>query len=322
MKIIILGAGHVGSTLVEHLLSERNDITLIDIDATRLKQVSERFDLRTIHGNATYPDVLESADAENADMIIAVTTFDEINMLACQIAHYLFKTPMKIARVRAQEYMHYPQLFNTKALAIDVLINPEHLLTHYIQRLIEYPGALQVLDFANGHIELVSIQALKGAPIVGYPLSLMHVHMPSVEAKIVAISRAGLTINPTPDTVIEADDEVFFIAAKNNVREVNSELRGIDKPNRSIMIAGGGNIGLGLAQILESHYQVKVINRGAKRCRIIAEKLHKSIVLQGNAADENLLLNENISEVDVFCALTNDDEANIMSATLAKRMGA
>ncbi len=214
MKIIILGAGQVGSTLVEHLLSERNDITLIDTNAAKLKQVSEKFDLRTIHGNATYPEILEQADAENADMLIAVTATDEINMLACQIAHYLFKTPIKIARVRAPEYMEYPQLFNTKALAIDVLINPEHLLIHYIQRLIEYPGALQVLDFANGHIELVSLQALKGAPLIGHPLSLLHVHMPSVEARIVALSRGGKSITPSPDTVVEADDEVYFIAAK------------------------------------------------------------------------------------------------------------
>lgn len=322
MKIIILGAGQVGRTLAEHLLTERNDITLVDTNADVLKQMGDKFDLRTIRGSASYPEVLENAGGQDADMLIAVTATDEVNILACQIAHFLFKTPVKIARIRAPEYTHYPQLFNNKAIAIDVLTSPEHLMIRYIMRLIEYPGALQVLDFADSRIELVVVKAQSGAPLVGLPMSQLTVHMPSVEARIVALSRAGKTITPTIDTIIEADDEVSFIAAAENVREVNSELRGIAEPYQHIMIAGGGNIGLSLALALENHYSVKIINRSEERCQVIAEKLNNAIVLQGDAIDENLLRNENIHDVDVFCALTNDDEINILSATLAKRMGA
>lgn len=321
MKIIILGAGRVGRTLGEQLLLEHNDVTLVDSSASQLTYLSEKFDLCTVVGNAAFPEVLEKAGAHDADMLIAVTGSDEVNMLACEIAHHLFKTPSKIARIRNSEYIRYPQLFNAKAIAVDILINPEDLVINYVSRLIEYPSALQVLDFAHGKIELVMVKALKDAPLIGQPLSNVLIHLPSVEAKIVAISRQGKTVIPQPDTIIEVDDEVFFIAAKDHVREVISELRGTIKPCRNIMIAGGGNIGLGLAHALENDYHVKIITRDKSRARRLAEKLQKSIVLHGNAVDETLLFDENISNVDVFCAVTDDDEINIMSATLAKRMG-
>jgi trk system potassium uptake protein TrkA len=321
MKIIILGAGRVGRTLAEQLLLEHNDVTLVDSSASQLSYLTEKFDLRTVAGNAAYPDVLERAGAHDADMLIAVTGSDEVNMLACEIAHHLFKTPSKIARVRTIEYIRYPQLFNNKAIAVDILINPEDLVINYVERLVEYSGALQVLDFSHGKIELVMVKAIDGAALVGQPLSKLLVHLPSVDAKIVAISRQGKTIIPQSDTHIEVDDEVFFITAKENVREVISELQGIVSPCRNIMIAGGGNIGMGLAQVLEDRYHVKIISRDKHRCRKLAEKLQKSVVLYGNAVDETLLFDENISDVDVFCAMTDDDEINIMSATLAKRCG-
>jgi len=322
MKIIILGAGQVGRTLAEHLLLEHHDVTLIDIDESKLAHVSEKFDMRTIVGNAAHPEVLHSGGAQDADMLIALTGSDETNMLACQIAYTLFRTPTKIARVRAAEYMHHSELFNNKAIPVDVLISPEQLVTNYVKRLIQYPGALQVLDFAEGHIQLVTVKALADAPLIGQSLSQLHVHLPSVDARVVAIFRHGQAITPDAHTEIAVNDEVFFIAAKENVREVISELRGGDAPYRNIVIAGGGNIGLGLAQSLEKHYHVKIINRGKPRCRILAEKLNNTVVLTGNAVDEDLLFNENIKDTDVFCAVTNDDEVNIMSATLAKRMGA
>ncbi len=321
MKIIILGAGQVGRTLAEELLLEHNDITLVDINPNALTYLSEKFDLCTLIGNATYPSVLESAGAKDADMLIAATGSDEVNMLVCEIAYQLFKTPSKIARIRTPEYLHYPQLFSSKAIPIDTLINPEVLVIEYISRLVEYPGALQVLDFANGSIELVIVRAQKNAPLIGLPLNQLQAHMPSVEAKIIAISRQGRTMEPSGNTVIEANDEVFFIASKDNVREVISELRGIMPPYRNIMIAGGGNVAVGLAQVLEKKYHVKVISRDKARCKRLSENLQKSIVLHGSAIDENLLFNENIEEVDVFCSVTNDDELNILSATLAKRMG-
>jgi len=322
MKIIILGAGQVGRTLAEHLLTERNDITLVDIDEAKLTSASEKLDLRTIEGNAAYPSTLESAGAKDADMLLAVTGSDETNMLACQIAYTLFNTPTKIARVRAREYINYQKLFDNKAIPIDVLISPEELVTNYVTRLIEYPGALQVLDFADGRVQLVTLKALAGAPLVGQTLSQLYVHMPSVEARIVAIFRHGEAITPTAETVIEVNDEVFFIAAKEDVREVISELRGVITPYKNIIIAGGGKIGMSLAKSLENRYNVKIINRTGARCKVLAEKLNKTVVLAGNAVDEDLLFNENVNEADVFCAVTNDDETNIMSATLAKRMGA
>ncbi len=322
MKIIILGAGQVGSSLAANLVSEANDITVVDTDKGRLQSLQERFDLRTVFGPASHPEVLAHAGAEDADMIIAVTNSDETNMVACQVAYTLFHTPTKIARVRAQEYLDFPQLFSQESIPVDVLISPEQLVTNYIHRLIEHPGALQVLDFAAGKVQLVAVKAYYGGPLVGQELRRLRDHMPGLQTRVAAIFRRGAAIIPEGHTVIEADDEVFFIAAKQDIRAVMSELRRLDSPVKRIIIAGGGNIGKRLAKALEPVYQVKIIDHNTARTQAIAEELTKTIVLQGDAADEELLLEENIENTDVFCALTNDDEANILSAMLAKRLGA
>jgi trk system potassium uptake protein len=322
MKIIILGAGQVGTTVAQNLASEANDITIVDTDRSRLQELQDRFDLRTVVGRAPHPQVLAQAGADDADMVIAVTNSDETNMIACQVAYTLFHTPTKIARVRAVEYLNHPKLFAQEALPIDVLISPEQLVTEYIQRLIEYPGALQVLDFAGGRVQLVGVRAYYGGPLVGHELRALRDHMPGIETRVAAIYRRGRAIIPKGDTVIEVDDEVFFIAAKKNIRAVMSELRKLEKPVKRVMLAGGGNIGKRLATALEKRYQVKIIERNPDRSRALAEDLSRTIVLQGDAADEELLLEENIENTDVFCALTNDDEANILSAMLAKRLGA
>jgi len=322
MKIIILGAGQVGSTVAQNLASEDNDITIIDMDARVLSDLQDRLDLRTIHGNATFPNVLLRAGAEDADMVIAVTDSDEANMIACQVCHTLFHTPTKIARVRALEYLSCPQLFTPDALPIDVLISPEQLVTQYIKRLIEHPGALQVLDFAGGKVRLVAVRAYHGGPLVGKELRTLSEHMPGIHARVAAIFRRGSAIIPEGDTLIESGDEVFFVAARKNIRAVMSELRRLEKPVKRIVIAGGGNIGNRLAQALEGRHQIKIIERNNDRCRRIAEELKKTIILRGDAADEELLLEENIENTDVFCGLTNDDEANILSSMLAKRLGA
>lgn len=322
MKIIILGAGQIGGTLAEHLTSEANDITVVDNDLKKLQTLDEKFDIRTVVGHASHPSVLRRAGAEDADMLIAVTDNDETNMLACQISYTLFNTPMKIARVRSAEYILYQDLFDNKAIPVDVLISPEQLITRYVRRLIEYPGALQVLDFANGLVQCVGLRALSGAPLVGLAIKNLHIHMPSIKTRITAIFRQGKAIMPTGDTVIETDDEVFFICASNEVREIISELRGSDVPYKRIIIAGGGNIGLNLAKSLERQFNVKIIDHGQPRCRVLAEHLNHAVVLHGDASDKNLLYDENIHETDIFCSLTDDDETNIMSATLAKRMGA
>ncbi|MEK7323283.1 MAG: Trk system potassium transporter TrkA [Pseudomonadota bacterium] len=322
MKIIILGAGQVGSSVAEALVSEANDITVVDSDPQKLRDLQDRFDLRTVTGHASHPDLLRQAGAEDADMILAVTNSDETNMIACQVAYTLFHTPTKIARVRARDYLAHPQLFTQEALPIDVLISPEQVVIDYVQRLIEYPGALQVLDFAGGKVQLVAVKAYYGGPLVGHELRELRTHMPGVDTRVAAIFRRGKPIIPEGSTVIEVDDEVFFIAARKHIRAVMGELRKLDKPVKRIIIAGGGNIGRGLARALENSYQIKLIDHNPVRSRAIAEEVTKTIVLLGDAADEELLLEENIENTDVFCAVTNDDEANILSAMLAKRLGA
>ncbi|WP_126457045.1 Trk system potassium transporter TrkA [Sulfuriflexus mobilis] len=322
MKIIILGAGQVGSSVAENLVSEANDITVVDTDIQRLQELQDRFDLGTVVGHASHPGVLTRAGAEDADMILAVTNSDETNMIACQVAYTLFHTPTKIARVREVEYLSRPQLFTQEALPIDVLISPEQLVKDYVERLIEYPGALQVLDFADGRVSLVAVKAYYGGPLVGHELRALREHMPKVATRVAAIFRRGRAIIPEGTTVIEADDEVFFIAANKDIRAVMGELRKLDKPCKRVMLAGGGNIGRRLAKSLESKYQVKLIDHNYDATKRLSEELESTIVLYGDAADEELLLEENIENTDVFCALTNDDEANILSAMLAKRMGA
>lgn len=322
MKIIILGAGQVGTSVAENLVNEANDITVIDNDSARLDELQNRLDLRTLRGNASHPDTLSDAGAADADLILAVTNSDEVNMAACQIAYTLFQTPTKIARIRDTEYLSHPEIFGTTAIPIDVIISPEEIVTNYVQRLIEYPSALQVLDFAGGLVRLVAVKALTGGPLVGHELSELRNHLPGIETRVAAIYRKDRPIIPEGNTIIEAGDEVFFIAARPHLRAVMAELRKLEKPVRRVILAGGGNIGRRLAASLENHYSVKLIDHNTRRTRRVAEQLNKTVVLLGDAADEELLLQEGIEDTDVFCSLTNDDEANILSAMLAKRLGA
>jgi len=322
MKIIILGAGQVGSSVAANLVSEANDITVVDLVPDLLRELQDRFDLRTVEGHGAHPDVLERAGARDADMIVAVTNSDETNMVACQVAYTLFHTPTKIARVRSQGFLDHPELFSRGALPIDVHISPEQLVTNHIMRLIENPGALQVQDFANGRVRLVAVRAYQEGPLVGNRLRALYEHMPNVDARVAAIYRRNRAIQPDGDTVIEANDEVFFIAAPRHIRAVMGELRRLEKPYKRLIFAGGGNIGTRLAVALERNYRVKVIECVPDRCKYLAEVLDRTIVLQGDVADEELLIEENVENTDVFCAVTNDDEANILAAMLAKRLGA
>lgn len=322
MKIIILGANHVAVSLAENLASEANDITIVDTDSDRLRELKDRIDVGTVVGHPSYPDVLRMAGAEDADMLIAVTENDEVNLVACQIAHALFKTPKKICRLRSASYMANESLFSPGGIAADVVISPEQLVSHYIERLIDLPGSLQVLDFAEGKAQLVAVRAYYGGPLVGQEIRFLRAHMPSVDTRVAAIFRRDRAIMPEGSTVIEADDEVFFIAAQGNIRAVMGELRRLDKPYKRLIIAGGGNIGSRLAEAVEHRYQVKIIESSAERCAHLSERLSKAIVLNGVASDKKLLLAESIEDTDVFLALTNDDEANVMSSMLAKRLGA
>ena len=324
MKIIILGAGQVGGTLAEHLADEQNDITVVDEQTSTLKRLAERLDVRTVLGNGAHPGTLMDAGADNADMLIAVTDSDEINMLACTVAFTLYRTPTKISRVRSANYLaEHRALFESGAIPVDVIIGPEQLVTTNIEQLIANPGSLQVLDFAGGRIRLVAVKALAGSPIVGRELQEIREHMPRVDTRVAAIFRAGGDpIIPEGTTVVEPNDEVFFIAAREHIREVTSELREIDKPYHRVMIAGGGNIGSTLAHRLEKQYRVKVIERSQERCKALSDLLEDTIVLHGSGNEPLLLKQENIENTDVFCALTDNDESNIMMSMLAKKLGA
>ena len=323
MKILILGAGQVGSSAAYHLSREEaNEVTVVDKSAEVLRELQDRLDIRTVVGHAAYPDVLDRAGASDADIIVALTNTDESNMIACQVAYTLFKTPTKIARIRSADYMNARKLFTQEAIPVDVRISPEQLVCEYIEQLILYPGALQVLDFANGRVRLVGARADHGGLLVDQQIATLKQHIPNTEGRIAAIYRDGKPLQPDGDTVIREGDEIFFVAARQDVRVFMSEMRKIDDPVRRVVIAGGGNIGVRLALALEQTNQVKIIERDTRRAREISERLNKAIVLVGDAADEELLLEENIDNVDVFCALTNAEEANILSAMLAKRLGA
>lgn len=323
MKILILGAGQVGHSVAAALAHEDNDVTIVDTNAAALRDLREKLDVRVEVGQASYPRVLERAGIADADMLIAVTNSDEINMMACQVAHTLYHTPTKIARIRSSHYLDQPALFQNNAIPIDVLISPEQLVTEHIFHLISHPGASQVLNFAGGKVQMVGVKTLHDGPLVGHKLREMREHMPGLKAKVAALFRKGKPLPHTDDTVVEVGDELFFIASPKHIRAIISELRKLDKPYKRIMIAGGGNIGNRLARLLEeARYQLKIIEKNEERAAKLAERLDKAIVLEGDAADESLLSEENIDTTDVFIAITNDDGANILSSMLAKRLGA
>jgi trk system potassium uptake protein TrkA len=323
MRIVILGAGQVGSTVASALVHEDNDITIVDKDEQRLKELQDQLDIRSVLGYASHPKVMERAGIEDADLVIALTSSDEVNMVACQIAYTLYNVPTRIARVRAAAYTDREELFHREHSPVDVLISPELLLTQYISNLIEYPGTSQVMDFADGRAQLVATEAEAGGLLVGQKLYTLAHHMPGQsDARLAAIYRKGRLILPEGSTVIEENDTVFFLAATRDIPAVMKELRPIDNPIRRVILAGGGNIGKNLARQLERDHHVKVIERDPIRAESIAEELSKTIVLVGDCTDSGLLREESIESTDVYCVLTNDDAANILSALQAKRMGA
>jgi trk system potassium uptake protein TrkA len=321
MNIIILGGGQVGGSLAAHLANEKNDITLVDQNADRLHELQDKLDIRTLIGHASHPDVLRRAGAEDADMLVAVTNSDEINMIACQIAYTVYRTPTKISRIRTPQYQNRGEIFKNDAIPVDVWICPEKLVTAYVQNLVEHPDALQVLDFAGGRVKLVAVKAYYGGPMVGQELREIRKHLKTGDARVAAIFRRNRAITPEGDTVVEADDEVFFIAASEHIPSVMAEMRRLETPYKRIIIAGGGNIGARLAAALEHDYNVKIIEYNRERAEYLSEHLDRAIVLHGGASDQDLLVSENIENADLFLALTNDDEANIMASLLAKKLG-
>ena len=327
MNIVILGAGQVGSSLAELLANENNDVTVVDLDTAHLQRLQDRLDIRTVSGHASHPDILEQAGLEDADMLIAATQDDETNILACQIAHILYKTGTKIARVRSRSYLDRPELFdreqNANSLPIDVMISPEALVTDYILQLIQYPGALQVIDFAGGKVRLIAVRAYPGSILADKKIKEIKNYLPkNVTTRIVALYRKDEVVMPTGEVTIRAEDEVFFLAEPKSIPVIVEDLRRQkQRPSRNIMIAGGGNVGFRLAQALENAHQVKLIDHNIKQAREVAEALDKTIIIHGDVSDKDLLLEENIDEIDLFVAVTNSDEANIISGMLAKKLG-
>lgn len=328
MNIIILGAGRVGESVAESLVSEKNDITVIDTNPQRLRELEDRLDLRGVPGNGIQPSVLEAAGAKDCDMLIACAPLDETNLVCCKVAHDVFNIPTTIARIRSPEFQNDSPLMAKEGFAVDQVICPEESITRYIRKLIEYPEALQVLEFAEGEVSLIAVRAVTGGPMVRHVISELPQLVPNVEMRFVAIYRSdelGVDHQVVCDgtTRIEPGDEVFVLAATRDIRRVLDALRRRDEPVRRVMIAGGGRVGLRLAREIQDDCRIKVIEPNLARCEYLTTQLSgDALVLQGDSTDEELLETENVQDTDLFLSLTSDDEDNIMACLLAKRMGA
>ncbi len=334
MKIIILGAGRVGQSVAESLVSEHNDITVIDHDALRVRELESRFDLRGVVGSGIESSVLAEAGADDTDLLIACAALDETNLVCCKLAQLLFRIPLRIARVRSPGFAS-EALTSDEGFGVSRIICPEESLTRYIGKLIEHPEAMQVREFASGRACLVSTRAREGAPMVGQTIAQIRLAMPELAIRIVAIYRRFLE---EPDrfvacdgtTRVESGDEVFVLSARESMAQVLSGLHQREgyptRAVRRVMIAGGGAVAERLAQQLgreTGRFNVKVLEESADRCVELASSLPASVlVLLGSATDEDMLAAEAIEDVDLFLALSDDDEDNIMSALQAKRMGA
>lgn len=301
---------------------------MIDTDPQRLRELQERLDLRGVAGNGIQPSVLEAAGARDADMLIACASADETNLVACKVAHEVFGIQTRIARVRSPEFERGSKLMGAEGFAVDEVICPEESVTTTIRKLIEYPEALQVLEFAGGAVSLIAVRVVSGGPMVRHIISELPQLVPQVEMRFVAIYRKDELDNDQRvvcdgTTRIEPGDEVFVLAATKDIRRVLDALRRRDQPVRRVMIAGGGRVGLRLARAVQRDCRLKLIEPQLDRCEYLTTQLDNDVlVLQGDSTDEDLLEREQVQDVDLFIALTNDDEDNIMSCLLAKRMGA
>lgn len=323
MKIIILGAGRVGESVAESLVSEQNDITVIDQDPARLRLLEERLDLRGVVGNGIQPSVLQEAGARDADMLIACAAADEANLVVCKVAHDVFNVPSTIARLRSPEFKEGDELLGKNGFAVDHVICPEESVTRYIHKLISYPEALQVVEFSQQRACLIAMRAAHGGSLVGHTIGEFKDRFPQAQMRVVALYRLDTEMEATKSTRILAGDEVFVLADTQKIRHVLGAIHKIDKPVQRVMIAGGGKVGLRLARSLVGQCEVKIIESDKRRCEYLASQLPSSmLILNGDCADEDLLLEENVGQMDLFLALTSDDEDNIMSAMLAKRLGA
>jgi trk system potassium uptake protein len=322
MRIVILGAGVTGSSVAGALASEENDIVVIDFNPLLLDALKERFDIATVAGNAAHPSVLEQAGVSSADIVIAVTDSDETNMLACVIINALYSRPKTIARVRAIDYMKNPKLFGSDAgIPVDHVISPEQIVMESIRHLIDFPGVLHVSDYAGGLVRLFSVRVSENGVLTGKKINTIKDYFTSGKIRVAAIFRQGLPQLISGESIIQTDDEVFLVAPSTEIRRVLKELNKLEAPLKRIIVAGGGHVGKRLALALENDYQVKIIEKNPNRAQKIANDLSKTVVLLGDCADESLLLDEGIESADLFCAITDNDGVNIISAALAKSLG-
>lgn len=310
-----------------------NDVTIVDTDENALKNIASRLDVQTLVGNGASPQVLQNAGASDTDMLLALTRSDETNLVACKLAATLFNIPQRIARVRLSDYQEFgdsdsdkdPDALSGSLKAFDVTdsIHPEHLVTEHLAGLLSYVRALQTLPFTQDKVRLVVAQAKNDDWVIGKNLIQVNEHLPeNTDCQICAIYRNTRLIVPQPETVIEEGDEIAFMVEARHMATVMYVLFTYDKSNHRVMLAGGGNVGFRLAKKMESKFNIKMIEHNQARAEWLSDNLDNTLILHGSASDENLLSREYIDEIDVFCAITNDDETNIMAGLLAKNLGA
>ena len=320
-KIAVLGGGQVGSSLAKILTDDGNDITLIDINLSILEDLQDDNDIKTIHGNASSPSILEQAELNDCDILIATTASDEVNLVSCHLAKKIFNVPTVIARLRNSEFQVSTSGFDIDLFSIDSIISPSQLVTDFIKNIIEHPGAFQAYDFADGKLQVIGATVLKDGPLSGRKLSEFKKHLPNVDVKVIALYRNRKMLPVNGMTIIETGDDLFFLATEENMRFM-SELSKNQSRIENIMIAGGGIVGMTLAAKLSQKFSTKIIEQDLAKSKYLSESLKNTVVLNDDISDESLLGNEGIEDVDYFCSVTNDDQMNILSAKLAKDLGA
>ena len=320
-KIAVLGGGQVGSSLAKILTDDGNDITLIDTNSSVLEDLQDDNDIKTIHGNSSSPSILEQAEVRDCDILIATTASDEVNLVSCHLAKKMFNVPTVIARLRNSEFQVSASGFYLDLFSIDSIISPSQLVTDFIKNIIEHPGAFQAYDFADGKLQVIGATVLKDGPLSGRKLSEFKKHLPNVDVKVIALYRNRKVLPVNGSTIIETGDDLFFLATEENMRFM-SELSKNQSRIENIMIAGGGIVGMTLAAKLSQKFSTKIIEKDLIRSKYLSESLENTVVLNDDISDESLLDNEGIEEVDYFCSVTNDDQMNILSAKLAKDLGA
>jgi trk system potassium uptake protein TrkA len=326
MRVLICGAGQVGYGIAERLAAEDNDVSVIDTSPQLVQAIRDTLDVRGFVGHGAHPDVLAQAGAEQADMIVAVTLFDEVNMIACQVAHSLFNVPTKIARIRAQSYLqpHWNDLFSSNHLPIDVIISPEVEVGEMVLRRLALPGAFDTVRFANDEVVVVGIVCGENCPVVDTPLSQLTELFPDLRAVVVGIVRDGRMFVPRSSDAMIVGDHVYVVCHREQVQRTLGIFGHEEQEAHRVVIAGGGNIGLYVANALETRNasaKIKIIESDRERAVAIADRLKRTVVLHGNALDQEILIEADIQDADTLIALTNDDEVNIIACVMAKRLG-